>query len=213
MIPFQSVYYPESDGKPLGETEIHVEEIIYLRGALVDRFRDDPDVYVGTDLFLYYEEGNPRAVVCPDVFVAKGAPKLPLRRKWLLWEEGVGPCLVVEITSADSRNEDLHRKKDRYERLGVEEYVLFDPTGDYLDPRLRGFRLVNGRYQEIPFRADGSLRSLTTGVIFRLEGERLRLVDAATDEPLLRDEEVRERRRRVEEELARLRAELESLGG
>ena len=87
-------------------------------------------------LFLYYVEGNPRAVVCPDVFVAKGVSK-EQRRIYKLWEEGQVPCLVIEVTSESTRNEDFSKKKDLYERLGVEEYILHDPLGEYLRPSSR----------------------------------------------------------------------------
>src|SRR5690349_12348010 len=73
------VIYPESDGKPMGETELHIDELIRLLQILRRRYRDDPLVYVGGDLIMYYEEGNARAQVVPDVFVAKGARKLPRR--------------------------------------------------------------------------------------------------------------------------------------
>ncbi|HID64173.1 MAG TPA: hypothetical protein EYP49_15750 [Anaerolineae bacterium] len=52
------IYYPESDGKPMAETDTHINTLIYLREALRDYFRDDPQVYVAGNLFLYYEEGG-----------------------------------------------------------------------------------------------------------------------------------------------------------
>ena len=61
----RDVHYPESDGKPMGETEIHIREIIYLLQALDEHLREAPDVYVGADMFLYYLEGVPKAVVVP----------------------------------------------------------------------------------------------------------------------------------------------------
>jgi hypothetical protein len=67
--PTQQVHYPESDGKPMGETDAHIDALIYLREALRDQFRDDPQTYVAGDMLLYYEEGNPAACVAPDVFV------------------------------------------------------------------------------------------------------------------------------------------------
>ena len=225
-IPLQrdDVYYPESDGKPMAETEIHVEETIYLLVALKDRYRDAQDVYVGGDMFLYYVEGDPKKVVAPDVFVVPGVPKRK-RRIYKLWEEGRPPALIVEVTSADTRKEDLGRKKALYERLGVAEYILYDPLGDYLSPRLQGFRLIGGQYEPVPHSAKNSLESRTVGLTFQMEGSQLRLIDTATGTLLLRDEEVRElartaeerartveeRARAAEEEAARLRAELERL--
>lgn len=32
-------------------------------------------MYVAGDNFFYHEEGNPRAVISPDVYVVRGVPK------------------------------------------------------------------------------------------------------------------------------------------
>lgn len=207
-IPFtKPVHYPESDGKPMAETDVHRREMFDLIGALDDRFRDDPDVYVAGNLFLYYVEGDPRKVVAPDVFVVKGVPK-GNRRTYKLWEEGHVPCLVIELTSDSTRQEDLDSKKSCYARLGVEEYFIHDPLGDYLEPPLQGFRLEGGQYQRIAPAPDGSLEIHGLGLKLRKEGERSRLIDA-TGEPLPRPEEAYQQAR----ELARLRKELERLRG
>ncbi|HEX4963357.1 MAG TPA: Uma2 family endonuclease [Thermoanaerobaculia bacterium] len=222
-IPFQrEVYYPESDGKPMGETEYHRDEIHGLIWVLQQRYRDVPDVHVTGNLFFYYVEGDPRFVVCPDVFVVKGISKHQ-RRIYKLWEEGQAPCLVIEVTSDNTWEEDLKGKKDLYERLGVEEYLLHDPMNDCLRPPLQGFRLEAGRYRRLEPAANGSLVSRTTGVTFRPLDRGLRLIDTATGQPLPDPNEVRleldrERERRLEaeeralaaeEELSRLRRELE----
>lgn len=203
VIPLHhDIEYPESDGQPMAESDLHADEMIYLRFALREHFRHVPDVYVAGNLFIYFERGNPRAVVAPDSFVVKGVSKKS-RKTYLLWEEGRVPCFVAEVTSDSTQGEDLASKKACYERLGVEEYFLFDPLGDYLAHRLQGFRLVNGRYERLLPRA-GALESRTTGVTLRAEGEHLRLIDTATGAPYLRPEENAE-------EIARLRNELERL--
>ncbi len=184
----QPIHYPESDGQPMAESDLHRDEMVYFIDALKDHFGDDPLVYIAGNLFLYYEKGRPRSVVAPDVFVVRGVPKRQ-RRVYKLWEEGVPPCLVVEVTSESTRNEDLGTKRDRYEQLGVEEYFLYDPTADYLPTRLEGLRLVKGRYRELPHEPDGSLLSRTTGVRLVLEEPLVRLVDAVTGKRLLRSEE------------------------
>lgn len=206
-IPLEDeVYYPESDGEPVAESELHMEELVYVWQALKDRFQDEPDVFVGANLFLYYRRGDPRAVVAPDGFVVKGVPKrLPgnrRRKKYLLWEEGKAPCFVLETTSESTRREDVNLKREVYEQLGVDEYFLFDPLGDYLKPSLQGYRLVRGRYQSIQPSPDGSLTSQATGVLFRSDGPRLRLEDALTGAPLLRKEEEAEARRQAERKAA-----------
>ncbi len=195
------VEYPESDGQPMAESDIHRAEMIDLITALEDFLRDEPEAYVAGNLFLYYERGNPRAVVAPDVFVVRGVAKRQ-RKTYRLWEEGRAPCFVIEVSSESTRDEDLEGKMEKYAHLGVEEYILFDPLGEYLDPRLRGFRLIAGRYREMRPAADGSLLSRALGVTLSVEGEHLRLRVTATGEPLLRVEEARSGRREAEERAA-----------
>ncbi len=211
------VEYPDSDGQPMAETDPHREDMTYLVDALRYHFRDRPDIYVSGNLFLYYQEGDPSASVAPDVFVVVGVA--PHQRKtYRLWEEGVAPCLVVEVTSDSTRLVD-ERKKKLYARLGVREYFRFDPYGEYLEPRLQGYRLAGPRkagprkagprkaeprYRRMPPLADDSLRSRTLGLVLTLDGDRLRVVDVASGEPLLRFEEEAASRRAAEREVVLL---------
>jgi Uma2 family endonuclease len=231
-IPLQrEVYYPDSDGEPMAETEVHAREMVYVFEAFEDQLASERDVYVGMNMFLYYVEGNPSASVAPDVFMVWGVPR-GVRRTYKLWEEGRPPSIVVEVTSSSTRKKDKDEKKPLYESLGVEELILHDPLGDYLKPPLQGYRLVFGRYQPIPLDEDGSLLSRVTGLRFRPEPEGigLRLVDEATgrifltssekERKLAREEAARRAaeakavreeaaRHAAEEEIARLKAELE----
>jgi Uma2 family endonuclease len=177
------VEYPESDGQPMGETGFHVKAILNLYNALLHFFSQAADVYVVADMFMYYEEGNPRANKVPDVLVAKGVSKEE-RRIYKVWEEMVAPCTIFEITSKSTRTEDLTVKKDLYERLGVEEYFLFDPLDEYLVPRLQGFRLQQDTYQAIAIEPDGTLISQTLGLRLRSEDIILRIIDLETGEPV-----------------------------
>lgn len=218
-IPFQreEIEYPTSDGQPLAETEIHYDAITDLVAALRRRYQEVPDVWVGANMFLCYEEGNPQAAVAPDVILAKGIGK-EKRDNYLLWEERP-PSLIVEVTSRSTKSEDLKKKKAIYERIGVEEYILFDPRAEYPKPSLQGFRLFSGEYRPIKLAADGSLLSETTGLRMLREGQGIRLIDAATGEPLLwvaeQSQALQEKGRALqaaEEEIARLRRELEERG-
>jgi Uma2 family endonuclease len=183
------VHYPERDGKPMGETEVHAAEIMRLILTLRDHYAGREDVYVWGDLLLYYEEGNPRAVVVPDVFVALGASREPQRRIYKLWEEGVPPTFVIEVTSPSTRRIDLGRKRDLYARLGVAEYVLYDPLDEYLSPPLQGFTLEHGAYRQMAQDTVGALISSRLGLRLLLVNGRLRLIDASTGAPLLSPEE------------------------
>jgi len=194
------VEYPESDGQPMAETTLHRKVMSDMIEGLERRYAEAADVWVGGNLFLYYEKGNPRKCVAPDVLLARGVAKWD-RRIYRLWEE-TPPALVFEITSQETWSEDQDFKKDLYERLGVAELVFFDPYQEYLKPRLQGYRLEGGRYQPIPLNRDGSLDLQTVGVTVRPEGERLRLVDTASGEKLLWNDELEGARRAAEDRAA-----------
>jgi Uma2 family endonuclease len=189
VIAFPIIEYPESDGKPVGETDVHRREILHTIETLERHFRDAPDIYVSGNLMFYYEEGNPSAVVSPDVFVVKGVRK-GLRRTYKLWEEGVAPCVVIEMTSRSTRLEDKGNKRALYALLGVREYFLFDPLGEYLKPPLQGFTLVDGEYAALPVESDGGIISRELGLKLCRDETVLRLFDLASGREVVRTEDL-----------------------
>ena len=61
----------------------------------------------------------------------------------------------------------------------VREYFLFDPTEEYLDPSLLGYRRVRGDF--VPIKAvGGTLASKVLGITLSRDGEGLILTDTAT---------------------------------
>lgn len=207
-----AIIYPESDGSPMGETDLHISLLTYLREALLDYFRDDPQVYVAANLFLYYEEGNPAAVIAPDVFVVKGVAK-GNRRVYKLWTEGQTPQVIFELTSRSTRLDDLGTKRALYAMLGVSEYYIYDPYGDYLEPRLWAYHLETGAgmMAEYVRVLDEIIYSPALGLDLVPEGDLLRLRNSQTSQNLLTPFEAQEAHRVAEAETARLRAELEQL--
>ena len=212
-----SIDYPDSDGKPMGETDVHVQELTNLLQMLQIRYRDAQDVHVAGNSFIYYEEGNRRARFAPDVYVVFGVPKR-LRRVYKLWEEGRPPAAVFEFTSRSTALEDRGNKKALCENLGVAEYFLCDPLAEYLRPPLQGFRLTDGWYRPIEPDAQGRLPSAALGVFLQLDNAQLVLTDAAMGQRLLRpleaDQALRqeaEARREAEARMAQAQAELERL--
>jgi len=183
------IEYPESDGKPVGETDVHRREILHTIETLERHFRNVPDIYVSGNLMFYYEEGNPAAVVSPDVFVVKGVRK-GLRRTYKLWDEGVAPCVVIEMTSRSTRLEDKGNKRALYALLGVREYFLFDPLGEYLKPPLQGFTLVDGEYAALPVESDGGIISRELGLKLYRDETVLRLFDLASGREVVRTEDL-----------------------
>ena len=51
-----TLVYPESDGKPMAETEYHRDIMIDFIQMLKHHFRDVDDVYVSGNLLMYYED-------------------------------------------------------------------------------------------------------------------------------------------------------------
>ncbi|MBI5712895.1 MAG: Uma2 family endonuclease [Chloroflexi bacterium] len=202
------IFYPERDGKPMGETDIQIKQILNLLFTLSWFYRDDPQVYVAADLLLYYAEGDPKEFVVPDVFVVMGVPKGE-RRTYRIWEEGRAPHVVFEITSSSTRREDLGSKKVLYADLGVAEYFVFDPTGKDMTPSLLGFRLYGTEYQPI----SSPLFSESLGLELRVQANRLRLYDPKTKTLLMTAEEEAAGRAASEAEIKRLKAEIERLKG
>ena len=213
-----AVDYPCSDGQPMAETEFQLIPLIDSITALRSHFLDREDVYVVGNMFLYYQEGNPRAVVAPDLFVVVGASKHK-RHTYKLWEEPKAPDFVLEVTSRSTRKDDQGRKREIYASLGVWEYWQYDPTGDYLSPRLQGLRLHEGDYRRVPSvtTVDGGLllHSRALALDVRLEaGEELRFHDPATGQNLLSAMEaqvrIREERAAYQEMQAQILEEREA---
>jgi Putative restriction endonuclease len=123
---------------------------------------------------------------------------------------------VIEITARATRERDEGEKPVIYRRLGVQEYFQYDPTGDYLQPALRGRRLDDqGAYRPItasPLLDGGvSLDSPLLGLALRLEGSQLRLFHPVLGEDLLTHREEALACREAESRIKALEAELARL--
>lgn len=190
------IEYPESDGKPMGETDLHRDWMFRLIELLRYRYRGQR-VYVSGDLLVYYEEGNPRKFVVPDVFAVKDCDP-GRRRTFKIWEERRVPDAIFEVTSRKTKRQDLRTKPNTFARLRVPEYFLYDPTSDYLSPPLRGFRLVEGAYCPIEPDTTGALVCEQLGLLLRLESTSLCLFDRESGERLLTENEAERQARELE---------------
>ena len=130
-----------------------------------------------------YEQGNPEARVLPGLYVALGVQPTA-EPSYKVWEKGRPPDLVLDVASHSRELQHNWRAKQPvYARIGIRECWQFDPTGEYFEPRLRGFRLERGRYVALPAVDEGgtaTIRSVVLGLDFRLDGEELRVQDPRT---------------------------------
>jgi len=234
VIPnLKEIEYPESDGKPLGETGVHINvATLGLMDVLRRFYGRNQRVAVHSNLFVYYIEGDPKRNVCPDLFVALKVRRDINRRTFKVWEEGKGPDAVIEVTSKKTRRADKGKKFELYrDVLKVREYFLFDPFEEYLKPSLQGYRLVGGQYELIAA-VGHRLPSEVLGLHLERNGVDLRLynpqtglweptseeVEAAWRGAEAKSREAEAARREAEtrcrwdeEEIQRLRRELDSL--
>ncbi len=217
------VFYPETDDMPMPnadyQSELYISVITPLRGY----FRDQPDVHVAGNTFIYYRQGHPQQFVSPDCYVAFGVDVSHIfyRNTYRVWEMGKIPDFALEIASESTARHDMGDKRRLYAELGFGEYWRYDATPDsefYGEP-LVAEHLVNGEYVRLEIKrgTDGLIwgHSPTLGLDLCWDDGRLRFRIPNTGEFLpdydeamgaLRESEAR----RQESDDARLLAEAEN---
>lgn len=208
-----TIVYPESDGKPMAETDKHRKLMMDFILMLEDHFENDDDVYVSGNLLMYYVQGDPRKSISPDVFVVFGVEK-KLRRNYMTWTEPNTPDFVLEVASPKTFKNDIGKKKKLYASvLAVKEYYIYDPLGQIM-PSFVGYRLIDGVYQEIDF-VHQRLSSETLGLELGEHDGKLRLYNPETSQwlrtPSEEVKEIRARAENAEAELAKALAEIDRL--
>jgi Uma2 family endonuclease len=177
------IFYPSEDGEPLAESYDHVYAIL-ITLAVLKQYLASRQATVLADQFLYYSQGFPKLRVAPDVMVifdvATGG-----RDNYKIWEEGQVPAVIFEMTSPGTQARDTGFKKTLYEQLGVKECWLFDPRGEWIREKLRGYRLEGESYELIN---DG--RSEALGLRLEVEGKLINFYREDTEEKLLIPDEL-----------------------
>lgn len=147
---------PSNDGVPM-ETLRHRLQMNLLIEPIELAWADRNDFFVSGNMFVYF---TPNQVMDydfrgPDFFAVLGVPKRE-RKSWVVWQEGKGPDVIIELLSESTAHLDKTEKKRIYQnRLRVPEYFWYDPfTADWA-----GFQLQKGVYQ--PIRPDKSGRLIS----------------------------------------------------
>ncbi|MFE1745080.1 Uma2 family endonuclease, partial [Coleofasciculus sp. H7-2] len=191
------IFYPSSDGEPLAETYDHLYAILTTLEVL-KQYLAQRQATVLADQFLYYSQGFPKLRVAPDVMVifdvAPGG-----RDNYKIWEEGQVPVVVFEMTSKGTQEQDQGLKKTLYELMEVKEYWQFDPRGEWIEEKLRGYRLRGEIYEQIT-----DSRSEPLQLRLAVEGKIIGFYREDTGEKLLIPDELVQALQEAEE-----RAEIE----
>ncbi len=131
----EDYFYPESDGKPMSDNTLQYRWIVLIKENLEILFSAIKDIFIAGDLLWYPVQRAPGCA--PDIMVVFGRPKGE-RGSYLQWEEGnIPPQVVFEILSPSNSKEEMDKKRDFYEKHGVEEYYLYDPQKNNLQGWLR----------------------------------------------------------------------------
>ena len=159
-----TIYYPYTDHQPIPDGTYQSPIYRKVVTTLENHFRKTPGARVNGNVFLYYEESNPRRTVAPDCYVAfdltpEAFQSLRRHNTYLIWEVGKPPEFVLEIGSPSTKRTDLVVKRAVYASIGVSEYWRYDQSGGkfYGEP-LVGERLVDGEYQRLPLSEDANRR-------------------------------------------------------
>ncbi len=147
--------------------------------------------------------------LAPDTLVAPGAGARR-RTSFDMVAEGGFPPFVLEVVSSSSVTRDEQEKRRSYDLLGAEEYVVFMPHEGQPSILTAWGCGESGRFEPWPADAEGALWSEVLELFIVARGERVmaRTVEGVL---LLTPEEEADGRRQAEDEVARLRAEIEHL--
>ena len=202
------IYYPDSDGQPMAETDFHRNLILELIKTLEIFFAESPDVYVTGNIMFYYVEHDPKQVVSPDVMVFFGVPKGE-RRSYKTWEENdVVPPVVIEISSLGTWSKDRIEKRLLYELLGVKEYYIFNPLTPRKVPVFMAFVLEDGVF--VPVSVENNrVKSDVLGLELVVSNKTLRLFNPQSNEFLKNAEELAVENENLKFEIERLKTLLE----
>jgi hypothetical protein len=115
------LHFPEEEKVPEGAFHD------LLRALLADsvRYAFWERAQICSNQFLYWDRGNPKRCLAPDLAVRYGS-RSEVLGSWKVWEMGA-PHVVVEITSDSDRPAAKLRDRLRgYQQAGVLEVVCFD---------------------------------------------------------------------------------------
>ena len=222
----KEIFYPSADGEPVAETFDHLYALLTTL-EVIKQYLANRQATVLADQFLYYSKGFPKLRVAPDVMVIFDVPPGG-RDNYKLWEEGQVPSVIFEMTSAGTQEKDQVFKKMLYEQLGVKEYWLFDPKGEWIEEKLRGYRLQGEIYEPItdsrsePLELRLQIEGSIIGFYREDTGEKLlipdELAEALHQEVVARQqaesqlEQERQRAEEAEAQLEQLKAKLREMG-
>ena len=175
--------YPSSSDVPIGENSRHSSAVISLRSALEHHFSKRPDVFVSGSLEIWLEDGNEGAVMRSDVIVALDTWRGE-RQSYFVWVEGKSPDFACDVLSGRFGDSWRYNNRSLAEEMGIREYVAYDPGYDGAACRMKMYRLEGSGYVAVAPNERGEFESRVLGLGIQPDGDRLRVRDLTTGEPI-----------------------------
>jgi Uma2 family endonuclease len=180
-LTLEDVLHPEP-GDVLVENSVHEGIRTYLSIVLRARLARVAGALVLSDCRVDWDVPGLRHH-SPDISVIFGVRHA--REKWSTFdvaEEGARPTLVIEVTSPDTRSNDLEAKLEHYHRVGVPFYVLIDEdeSSGMRALRLLGYRHTPAGYEPLPPDDRGRLWLEPAGLWLAIREGRVRFEDQQT---------------------------------
>ncbi|WP_438044099.1 Uma2 family endonuclease [Sorangium sp. So ce128] len=156
---------PEGDPHRVAAAQVIATLDAYFR-------RSGRRIYLSSNLAVFYPD---EPAFAPDLLAVLDVEPGE-RMKWVVGAEGKGLDLVLEVAYAGNLTKDFETNVERYARLGISEYFIFDRRR----LSLRGFRLPPAdaarrtrSYQPVMPQA-GRFASQVLGLELAVEGSKLR---------------------------------------
>jgi len=128
----------------------HADDCTYSRTVLKDRYAGDQSVAILSDCGIYWD--TPRLKHhSPDLAVIFGVKRRKGWRTFHVKTEKVRPALIIEVTSPNTRVNDVETKVKQYAQARVPHYVIVDADEEQ-EPRrltLLAYRLKGAAYERV----------------------------------------------------------------
>jgi len=164
-----------SEGRPHKKAKSRAADMLGLHFKQLGRV-----VYIAEELAVVYP-GEPS--FCPDVLAVLDVPQPDddPRMAWVVADESKGLGFVLEVLDRGNRRKDLVENVERYARIGIPEYFVYDRANQ----RIIAHRLASAgagtmRYERIVPQG-GRYTSMVLGLDLAIQGGTLRFFQGMSE--------------------------------
>ena len=177
-LTLEDLLFPEENDQAMFHPD-HGDDCRHLHACLELMLTGVPGSRVVADCRINFAIPGVRPMG-PDVAAFLDVPAEWSAATLEVGELSARPILVVEVTSPETRRQDLGRKVDLYHRAGIPQYVVVDPSyrkGRRRSARLLDFRYTPEGYESVPLDDQGRLHLPAFDLWLKIEEKRVVCLD------------------------------------